>query len=292
MLPPAPRDRQGSRRPPAAKIAPRVPPTSLELVLFAAEPELVEAALAAGIGSFIVDWEWRGKSLRQAGADTEINRQGTAELERLAALGAPRRFCRVNRSGPWTAEEIERALGAGATHLFLPMVEDPREVEEAAERIAGRARLGVLVETVAGVRRAAEIAAAGPERVYVGLNDLAISRGGGSIFGAVADGTVEAVRRRFPEALFGFGGVTVVDRGEPVPCRLLLGEMARLDCGFSFMRRSFRRDVAGRDLSREVRRIERLWRALRGRPPAAVEHHRRRFACAVRESAGEAAPRP
>ena len=235
----------------------------LELVLFETRAEEITRALEAGIGSLIVDWEWREKERRQRGADTEINGDTPADLERLRELGVPRRYCRLNRFGPWTRGEVEAARGAGATHLLLPMTERAGEVEAllgwARPAAGGRMEVGVLVETAAGIESAPELARLPLDRVYVGLNDLAISRGSASLFDAVADGTVEALREIFAGHRFGFGGVTVVDGGFPVPCRLLLAEMARLDCAFSFLRRSFKRDVAGRDPAEEVRRIEELW---------------------------------
>ncbi len=231
----------------------------LDLVLFATDPGLVARALEAEIRAMIVDFEWRGKEERQKAADTEINRDRPEDLETLRAAGVPRRYCRLNRLGPWTAGEVRAALAAGATHLFLPMVETPAEIEDVLRHIDGRCPLGILVETAAGVARARDLAAMPVDLVYVGLNDLAISRGTASIFDAVADGTVEGLRGIFADQAFGFAGVTVVDGGKPIPFRLLLAEMARLECSFSFLRRSFKRDVRGRDLAEEVDRIRRLW---------------------------------
>ena len=90
--------------------------------------------------------------------------------------------------------------------------------------------------------------------MYLGLNDLAIERGTRNIFAAVADGMVERVREAF-RAPFGFAGLTLPDAGFPIPCRLLIGEMARLGCQFSFLRRSFHRDIRGRDLAIEIPRL-------------------------------------
>lgn len=248
--------------------------TELELVLFETRSKEAARALAAGIRSLIVDWEWREKEARQAGADTEINRDGPEDLERLRELGVPRRFCRLNRYGPWTREEVATARAAGATHLLLPMVERPGEVEVvlgwAGEGAPPHCRTGILVETRAGIEAAPELARLPLDRVYVGLNDLAISRGSASLFVAVADGTVAELARVFADHRFGFGGVTVVDGGAPVPCRLLLAEMAHLGCSFSFLRRSFKRDLAGRDAAEEVRRIRELWRRLAERSPDEV----------------------
>src|SRR5205823_7797724 len=113
-------------------------------------------------------------------------------------------------------------------------------------------------------------------RVYVGLNDLAIDRGAPSIFTAVADGTVERLRGHF-RAPFGFGGLTLPDRGSPIPCRLLIAEMARLDCAFSFLRRSFIRDTAGHKMQPMVSRIRTALLEASARTPAEVERDRMEF---------------
>ena len=44
----------------------------LDLVLFIRDPNNVARAVDAGVQSFMVDMEWRGKRDRQYGADTEI----------------------------------------------------------------------------------------------------------------------------------------------------------------------------------------------------------------------------
>ncbi len=253
-------------------------PPFLDPILFAHWKDLVRPALAAGIESFIVDWEWREKERRQRGADTEINRDTVEDLDRLASLGVPRRVCRLNRLGAWTGREVEEAVAAGATDLFLPMVESPEEADGLLARVAGRCRVGILVETVRGVEAASELAALPLSRVYVGLNDLAISRGAESLFEAVVDGTVEGLSRTFAGIPFGFGGLTVADGGRPVPCRLLMAEMVRLGCGFTFLRRSFRRDIAGRDMVHELARMRALWDELGGRTAPQVERDRAELA--------------
>ena len=261
----------------------------LDPVLFAHDPPRVREALAAGITGFIVDWETRGKEERQRGAGTEINRDTPEDLARLERLGAPSRLCRVNRMGPWTAREIEAAIAAGATEILLPMVESPEEVEAFLERIGGRCGAGILVETHRAVERSRELAALPIGRVYVGLNDLAISRRSRSLFDAVVDGTVERLRERFAGTPFGFGGLTVADGGAPVPCRLLMAEMVRLKTDFTFLRRSFRRDVAGRDMAEALDGMARLWCSLAARRPDAVESDRAALRRAVAEHWGSSA---
>ena len=124
------------------------------------------------------------------------------------------------------------------------MVRSAGEVADAIRVARGRCGVGILVETVDAVRNAAELARLPLSRVYVGLNDLSIERGSRSIFEALTDGLVDEVRPLFTVP-FGMAGLTLPDCGRPIPCRLLIGEMARLACDFSFLRRSWRRDVSG-----------------------------------------------
>jgi HpcH/HpaI aldolase/citrate lyase family len=214
----------------------------VDLFLFSTDVDFAREALAAGIDGLVVDWEHLGKQHRQAGADTEINHDTPADLARLRrSIDAPI-LVRIHAAGETSAREVEEAIDGGATEILLPMVRRVDDVIRVLELIEGRCRLGILIETVDAVRIAADLAALPLERVYVGLNDLSIDRGVANIFTSVADGTVERVRRACPRP-FGFAGLTHPDGGSPIPCRLLIDEMVRLDCAFSFVRRSFRRDV-------------------------------------------------
>ena len=155
---------------------------------------------------------------------------------------------------------MEQAVETGADELLLPMVRTPAEVERTLALVRGRAGLGILVETREAVAAADELARLPLSRVYVGLNDLSIDRGTATIFAPLADGTLDDVRERFEGVRFGFGGLTLPDAGTPIPSRLLAGELARLRCDFTFLRRSFFRDVAGRDVAAEVARIHEAMR--------------------------------
>ena len=245
--------------------------SSLELHLFTVDLEMAREARDAGIDGLVVDWEWRGKPERQDGADTEINRDTPEQLGRLAAFESMRRCCRVNAYGDWTQEEVEAAVGNGATDVLLPMVIHPAEVESFLRYIGGRARAGILVETAAACERAEELARFPLDLVYLGLNDLALERGHSCIFLPLVDGTAEHLRKIFHEIPFGVAGLTVVDAGHPVPCMRLLEEMARLGCEFSFMRRSFKRDIPGRNMSEEIQRLRTVWHELRQRDSTTIE---------------------
>jgi hypothetical protein len=127
------------------------------------------------------------------------------------------------------------------------MVRHRSDVEPVLDAARGRVGVGILIETNDAVAQVAEFSTLPLSRVYAGLNDLAIERRSSTIFAAVADGTVERLRRQIARP-FGFGGLTVPDEGHPVPCRLLMGEMARLASQFAFLRRSFHRAVRNRPL--------------------------------------------
>ena len=202
----------------------------------------------------MIDWEQIGKDERQEVADTEINRDTIEDLQRVRAATPARILCRINPIGEGAVDEIEAAVSAGADEVLVPMVRAPADVEAALDHARGRVGVGILVETVDAVECASELAALPVSRVYLGLNDLAIERGSPSIFSAVLDGTVERVRAA-TRAPFGFAGMTLPDAGDPIPCRLIAAELARLRCDFTFLRRSFRRDIAGRDLATEVPRM-------------------------------------
>jgi HpcH/HpaI aldolase/citrate lyase family len=205
----------------------------------------------------VVDWERRGKRRRQAGCDTQINADTPDDLAAVRAATRGRVVCRVNGWGPWTPAEIDLAVDLGADEVLLPMVRRPEEVDAAAERVAGRCGLGILVETEDAVRRAGELLQRPLARVYVGMNDLMIDRGSGPLFAALVDGTVDRVAALAAAAgiPFGVAGLTVPEGGLPVPCHLLAGELSRLAVSFTFLRRSFHADTAGRDLDVEVGRI-------------------------------------
>ena len=227
------------------------------LLLFTSDPAFAAEAAAAGVDGIVLDWERRDKHRRQAEADTEINQDTAADLRAIRAAVDATVLCRIDAFGRHTAEQIDDALACGADEILLPMVRTPEDVETALLMIGGRARLGILVETVDAVRRIAELAELPVAHAYIGLNDLAIERGTSNIFTALVDGTAGRVCTVLAEAGIphGFGGLTLPDRGEPVPCRLLMAELTRLGCDFSFLRRSFRRDTVGRPLGPAVARM-------------------------------------
>lgn len=215
---------------------------TFDLMVFAAEPARARDVLDAGASAVIVDWECRNKEFRQHGTDTEINRFGPAELAAVRQAVDGHVVCRVNGMHAHSRDEVDAAISAGAHEIFLPMVRSVEEVEHLVEWTRGRARPSILIETVDAVRLAPELGRLPLARIYVGLNDLAIDLGNRNLFTAAADGILDRIRPHI-RTDFGFGGLTLPDRGSPIPCELLMSEMVRLQCGFTFLRRSFWRDA-------------------------------------------------
>jgi hypothetical protein len=255
--------------------------TDLDLLLFHTGPDVVREAAAAGMAGFIVDWERRGKARRQAGEGTQINNDTLADLRRVRAATDARVLCRINGFGPWTAGEIDRAVDAGADEVLLPMVRRVEEVDRALQAMAGRAGLGILVETEDAVRAAGELARRPLSRIYVGLNDLRIDRRATCLFTPMVDGTVERVRAHAGPIPFGVAGLTLPGRGAPVPSWLLAAELTRLEASFTFLRRSFLADTAGRPLAPAVAAISQHLAELTYRTPERQLADRAQLAGAV-----------
>jgi hypothetical protein len=246
---------------------------AIDLFLFTACPTLARTAVAGGVTGVVVDWENRGKERRQAGEGTEVNAHTPADLAAVRAATAGRLLCRVDAAGPHTAEQVDLAVRLGADEVLLPMVRRPDDVDLALAAVARRCGLGILVETQDAVEQVAELAARPLSRVYLGLNDLRIDRGSTSLFAPLVDGTADDVAQAVRRAglPFGVAGLTRTGCGSPVPTRLLAGELARLDAGFTFLRRSFLADVAPSDMAGEVPRMREEVARATGRDEVAVE---------------------
>lgn len=241
---------------------------SLQFLAFTPDPVRARALRDAGVDGVVVDWETKGKAARQAGADTEINADTLDDLRAVATVDGLHRVVRIHGPGPAVAAETDAAIDGGATHVLLPMVRHPDEVRAFLDHVDGRAKAGILVETVDAVGCAEALAALPLDLVYVGLNDLRIDRGSDALFAPLIDGTAARLGAAFAHVPFGLGGATVLDGGAPIPARLLLAVMHDLGADFTFLRRSFRRDVVGRDLRGEVARIRAYWDGLAARGPA------------------------
>ena len=252
----------------------------MDLFLFTVEPGWGADVVAAGAAGIVVDWERRGKARRQLGEGTQINADTPEDLARMRAATDGRLLCRINGFGPWTGGEVDDAVARGADEILLPMVRSTEEVDRTLDAVAGRCGLGILIETQDAVDRTAALARRPLSRIYVGLNDLRIDRRSTELFRPLVDGTVDAVRAEVAQP-FGVGGLTLPGCGFPVPSDLLAAELVRLGADFTFLRRSFTADIAGRDPFVEVPRLLASLAGLRVAGPADAADLRRAFVAAV-----------
>lgn len=216
----------------------------IELLVFETAPETVRSLADAGFSSFIVDLERLGKDLRQLGFNTEINANTAEDISTLRDLGIRRIWTRVNAFGPHTEGEIHVAIQNGAACIVLPMVRATEEVESVLRYIDGRAELCVMIETPEAVKIATQLNRMPISSAYFGLNDYAIGTGNRNIFAPIAEGVVDRVRASLDRKKFGFGGLTHPESGFPLPSIGILLELERLECSFTFLRRSFKRDLS------------------------------------------------
>jgi 2-keto-3-deoxy-L-rhamnonate aldolase RhmA len=256
-----------------------------ELFLFSTDPATIAPAVSAGVSGVVVDWERVGKRHRQAGADTQIGEDTIDDLRRVRACTSGRILCRIDNNERLLDEQIDAAVGCGADEILLPMVRSASEVERVLAQASGRCGVGILIETQAALEEVGDIADLPLSRVYVGLNDLAIDRGTTNIFEPLVDGTIEEARKPF-SLPFGFAGLTVADAGTPIPCRLIIGELIRLSCSFSFLRRSYHADIRGRDPAREIPRLRTALDTATRRTSAEIEEDRQALGVAVEDWAG------
>jgi hypothetical protein len=259
----------------------------LPVLLFTQDADYAAQALQAGAAGVVVDWEWRGKQQRQAGADTEIN-QGTVEgLRAMRAACGGHLICRINNTPTQREAETRLALELGANEIWLPMVQSLAEVESCLALLTPGTRLGVLAETRAAQALAADLATLPLARVFFGLNDYRIDAGHAELFEPLIDGTVQRFRETWGGP-FGVAGVTHPGAGQPVPQTLLLGEMARLRCDFGVARRSFRADVAPPRMAECFAAIDAAYAAKRARTAHETERDHR----ALRRLLRPAPPQP
>lgn len=234
----------------------------IDLILFEHDPEKIPALFDSGISSFLVDLEVIGKDFRQLGFDTDIS---PGELEALRHIPRPpgiKVWCRVNGYDEGSRREIDMAIAYGADVLILPMAREVATVERFLALVDSRCETCVMLETGAAVTLARALDTLPVDYAYFGLNDHRIDTGSDFLFRPLLDGTLEEVRASLRRVKFGFGGVTDVGQGFPVPAIKFLEELERLDCDLSFLRRSFKKACQAKPARDIIGGVHRTWQDL------------------------------
>ncbi|MCG8430345.1 MAG: aldolase/citrate lyase family protein [Candidatus Omnitrophica bacterium] len=255
----------------------------MELFLFSTDTEFAKKAEAAGVDSIIVDWEFTDKAERQEGHNLEINRDTLDDLQSLVKAVSLPITVRVNSPGKALRDEVELALAHGARIIMLPMARRVEEVSGFLNMVGSRAQTLVQIETLPLVDKLREFAALSWDYAYIGLNDLSVARKSPFIWDAVFDGTVENICGSLQGRKFGFGGMTVIGGGDPLPFTLLLHEYIRMGCSIGLLRRCFKKDILDRDLRMEIQVLRTYIEASRKRKVQAVQSdHQRLMDCLQR----------
>lgn len=221
---------------------------SLNLMYITNQPDIARIAQAAGVDRVFLDMEYIGKDVRQHGMDTV---QCQHSLEDLAVIrSAVTRSKVLVRCNPiheatdtysGSKSEVDGIVAGGADIIMLPYFKTVGEVRTFLELVKGRVRTCLLVETPEAVEKIDEILALqGIDEVLIGLNDLSLGYGRKFMFELLADGTVEALCRKFAEKgiPYGFGGIASLGRGL-LPAEYIIKEHYRLGSTSVILSRSF-----------------------------------------------------
>ena len=237
----------------------------IDLLLFTPDPEFARQAEAAGINGIIIDWEQKDKGDRQQKYDTEINKDTVEDLQHIRAAVSLPVTVRINGLHPETEDEINSAVDNGADVIMLPMAESAADVEKFMALLDDRAQAIIQIETQSLVEQCEELRSLPWDAAYIGLNDLMISRGADSLWTPLIDGTIEHIYSVLSGRRVGFGGITIIGGGAPIPFTGLLREMAYYNCDLSFLRRTFRKEIEGRSIQDEIAAVRAAWTAARSR---------------------------
>jgi len=210
-------------------------------------PELAAFVVARGVDRVMVDLELLGKIERQGHLSTVISRHDFDDIARVrAAIPGKELIARLNPVNDRTEEEVDRAIELGADVLMLPMFRTAREVEHFCTFVRKRARVCLLLETVAGASALADIIAGSDvDEVHIGLNDLHLDLGHAFMFEPLAYGLVDEIASTVRAAglPLGIGGLARAGEGL-LPADMLLAEHVRLQSTGAILSRTFHRSGA------------------------------------------------
>ncbi len=265
----------------------------IQLMYITNQPAYASAAIKAGVNRIFVDLEYIGKEQRQGGMDTVKSHHTVDDVRAVRAVvqSPAQLLVRVNPLHPDSKQEIDAVIRAGADIVMLPMWTSADEVAEFVSLVDGRARVMPLLETAMAADALEEVLwLDGIDEIYIGLNDLHLSKKQPFIFCPLADGTVHSLCTLMQKAgmPFGFGGVAAMDGGL-LPGAYVLCEHVGLGSNAVILSRSFCRndiplDEFGRVMQQEIARLRHLEAAL-GQSMTedlAADNHARVCACVER----------
>lgn len=259
-------------------------------MLLTRDPDIASEAERAGVDRLFVDLEILGKAERQAGRPSVISGHSVADARAVRrVLHRSELLVRINPMHEGSEREIEDVIEAGADVIMLPMFISREEVESFVQRVGGRRRTCLLLETAPAMVRLNEILTVpGIDEVHVGLNDLHLSMGLTFMYELLAGGILDDIAHRVlsltPHVVFGFGGGARIRDQHPVAPSDVLREHVRLGSRMIILSQSFTRtadslaDLRSQiDLAQEVNLVREVIQQAVARTPSEVEEDRERI---------------
>lgn len=220
----------------------------LKLMYITNNPKVAVIAENSGVDRVFVDMEYIGKSDRQGGMDTVQSHHTLEDIAKIKSVVKKAKvLARINPIHDATSEycsskeEIDGAIKNGADIIMLPFFKTKKEVEKFVSLVDGRAKTMLLVETAEAVDVIDDIlSVSGIDEMYIGLNDLSLSKKQKFMFIPLADGTVDNLIEKFKakNIPFGFGGIAALGKGD-VPADMIIPEHYRLGSSSVILSRSF-----------------------------------------------------
>ena len=220
----------------------------IKLMYITNDPAVALIAERSGVDRIFVDMEYIGKDLRQDGMNTVQNHHTIDDLKEIKkAVTKAEIMVRCNpihgatEGYPSSEDEINEIIEGGADIVMLPFFKTADEVREFIRLVGGRAKTFPLVETIEAVGCIDEILEIeGIDEIYIGLNDLSLSRRQRFMFQPLADGMVDMLAEKFKAKgiPFGFGGIASLGKGM-LPSEYVICEHKRLGSTSAILSRSF-----------------------------------------------------
>ncbi len=205
-----------------------------------------------GVDRIFLDLEILGKQERQGHLDTVISSHHS--MDDIAKIKPYLRnselLVRINPINPQSEKEIERVIIDGADILMLPMFKTVAEVKYFIEKVSGRAKVCLLLETTQAMCRIDDILELdGIDEIHIGLNDLHLAFGLDFMFELLTGGIIDYLSNKIKAKgiPFGFGGVATC-KGGIVSGELVLSEHVRLGSSMVILSRAFK-TLASEDIA-------------------------------------------
>lgn len=214
----------------------------IKLMYATNDRKIAKIAEDSGVDWIWIDLEIMGKKERQGHLDTLISNHKIEDIRNIKEiLNKAKIIVRVNPIHDGSEEEINRSIENGADIIMLPYFKSKKEVEKFINYIDGRVKTCLLFETPEAVKNIDKILdVPGIDYAHIGINDLHLGLKRTFMFSLLADGTVEAICRKFREKgiPYGFGGIARLRHGL-IPAEYIIGEIYRLGSSMAIVSRSF-----------------------------------------------------